>query len=195
MWPGLVMQPPAVAGRPGWLIAEVGWVRFWGPMPACVGRAGCVITAAADPAAPPLDTAAIFLPLCGNNKQPGAARTAGTPPPFVIRRPPQRPLEVVTIATTSVTNDFIHRNLLWLSWRRESAHYHPGSHDSMVSCRTACLCGIMRNNDTTLHHTCARDLCSRAPLKKSPICGANHQMSSSVSFQHSRTLRFAPSEL
>ncbi|KAG7223087.1 hypothetical protein INR49_015846 [Caranx melampygus] len=80
------MHPVAVLVRLEWLIPEDGWARFWEPMTAWVGRAECVIPAAADPAAPPLDTAAIFSPLCGNNKQPCAARIAGTPPPCVILR-------------------------------------------------------------------------------------------------------------
>lgn len=86
VWPGFVMQPGAVLVRLGWLIPEDGWVLFWEPMPVWVGLAECVIPAAVDPAAPPLDTAAIFSPLCRNNKQPCAARIGDTPPPGVILR-------------------------------------------------------------------------------------------------------------
>ncbi|TNN56586.1 hypothetical protein EYF80_033231 [Liparis tanakae] len=83
VWPGLATHPAAAPLRPAWpMPLEDGGARFWVAMPAWVGRAECAIPAAADPAAPPLDTAAIFSPLCGKQQAACAARITGTPPPF-----------------------------------------------------------------------------------------------------------------
>uniref|UniRef100_A0A3P9NM63 SID1 transmembrane family member 2 n=1 Tax=Poecilia reticulata TaxID=8081 RepID=A0A3P9NM63_POERE len=46
------------------------------------------------------------------------------------------------MATIGVTNDFIHENVFWLPWRQRSAHYHFGSHDSVIPYKSAALCAI-----------------------------------------------------